>query len=247
MFTSPKPVVFMACGHSIHKRCYDQHLKVSYKCPICNKSLANMESQFRNLDAAIQSQPMPPGFQDTRATILCNDCSGRSTVPYHWLGLKCSICLSYNTVELQIHGEDESGLGATRALQLTGDATLPPAQIATQESDTAAVPRANRRAASRRRHSSHGVESQHRLLDRATRSLSPSSLGPDLHLSRVTTDFYSDEDDLLGFWRGNSEDDCSSDEGGIEGDLTDTDDLQDYEEDEDEDEEEDEIVLIGHR
>lgn len=104
MFTSPRPVVFMTCGHSIHKRCYDQHMSVSYKCPICNKSLANMETQFRNLDVAIQGQPMPAEFRDTQALVLCNDCSGRSTVPYHWLGLKCRICLSYNTVELQILG-----------------------------------------------------------------------------------------------------------------------------------------------
>ena len=102
MFTSPSPVVFMLCGHGIHKACYDEHMKSSYKCPICNKSTVNMETQFRNLDRAIDSQPMPPQFQDTKAMISCNDCYAKSAVKYHWLGLKCAICDSYNTAQLSI-------------------------------------------------------------------------------------------------------------------------------------------------
>ena len=102
MFTSPHPVVFMLCGHGIHKACYDEHMKSSYKCPICNKSTVNMESQFRNLDRAIDSQPMPPQFEDTKAMVSCNDCYAKSAVKYHWLGLKCAICDSYNTAQLSI-------------------------------------------------------------------------------------------------------------------------------------------------
>src|ERR1700712_408230 len=102
MFTSPSPVVFMLCGHGIHKACYDRHMKSSYKCPICSKSTVNMETQFRNLDRAIDSQPMPPQFQDTKAMVSCNDCYAKSAVKYHWLGLKCAICDSYNTAQLSI-------------------------------------------------------------------------------------------------------------------------------------------------
>ncbi|CRK30785.1 hypothetical protein BN1723_018431, partial [Verticillium longisporum] len=102
MFTSPRPVVFMVCGHSIHAKCYDQHMQSSYKCPICNRSLLNMQSQFRQLELSILSQPMPLELRNTRAVILCNDCSGKSTVPYHWLGLKCAICNSYNTAQIRL-------------------------------------------------------------------------------------------------------------------------------------------------
>jgi hypothetical protein len=102
MFTSPRPVVFMLCGHSIHQTCYYEHVKSSYKCPICNKSTVNMETQFRNLDRAIDNQPMPPQFRDTKAMVSCNDCSAKSAVKYHWLGLKCAICDSYNTAQLSI-------------------------------------------------------------------------------------------------------------------------------------------------
>lgn len=77
-------------------------MKTSYKCPLCSQSVVNMETQFRNLDRAIESQPMPPGFQDTQAMISCNDCYAKSIVKYHWLGLKCAVCDSYNTAQLQI-------------------------------------------------------------------------------------------------------------------------------------------------
>lgn len=92
----------MRCGHSIHKGCYGKHITSSYKCPICNKSVVNMDIQFRQYDAAILNQPMPAEYRDTRAIVTCNDCSAKSQTAYHWLGLKCSICLSYNTVPVQI-------------------------------------------------------------------------------------------------------------------------------------------------
>ncbi|MCJ1229604.1 hypothetical protein MMC12_006273 [Toensbergia leucococca] len=108
MFTSPQTVVFMRCGHSIHHRCYYEHMKTSYRCPICSRSIVNMEMQFRHLERAIETQPMPAQFQDTRAWVYCNDCSAKTAVKYHWLGLKCAVCDSYNTAQLQILSGPES-------------------------------------------------------------------------------------------------------------------------------------------
>lgn len=102
MFSSPRPVVFMQCGHSIHRHCFNEHMNSSYKCPICNKSCINMEYQFRNYDIAILTQPMPPEYRDARAIISCNDCSAKSQTAYHWLGLKCTVCNSYNTIQHQL-------------------------------------------------------------------------------------------------------------------------------------------------
>ena len=99
LFNSPRPVAIMKCGHTIHRHCFDEHLKRSYKCPVCNKTCGNMEIKFRQLDLLIATQPMPPEYQDARAVISCNDCSAKSQTRYHWLGLKCSVCHSYNTVE----------------------------------------------------------------------------------------------------------------------------------------------------
>ncbi|KAI9804052.1 MAG: hypothetical protein M1833_000333 [Piccolia ochrophora] len=138
MFNSPLTVVFMPCGHSIHHQCYYDHMKTSYRCPICSRSIVNMETQFRNLDRAIESQPMPPQFQDTKALVYCNDCCAKSSVKYHWLGLKCSVCDSYNTAQIQIlSGPDPEGtdpsidtelirLDAVRRFQTTTIADPPP-------------------------------------------------------------------------------------------------------------------------
>ncbi|KAL9601320.1 MAG: hypothetical protein Q9219_002615 [cf. Caloplaca sp. 3 TL-2023] len=75
------------------------------------RSIVNMEMQFRHLERAIESQPMPPEFRDTKAWVYCNDCNSKSSVKYHWLGLKCGVCDSYNTAQLQmIHGSDQTDL-----------------------------------------------------------------------------------------------------------------------------------------
>ncbi|GFF49773.1 predicted protein [Aspergillus udagawae] len=111
MFTSPDTVVFMRCGHSIHQKCLSEYSKSSYRCPICSKTIANMESTFRNLDRTIQGQPMPAEFKDTSALIHCNDCGAKSVVRYHWLGLKCDMCESYNTAQIRLlHGEVSDSL-----------------------------------------------------------------------------------------------------------------------------------------
>ncbi|XWX00807.1 hypothetical protein V2A60_008828 [Cordyceps javanica] len=244
MFTSPKPVVFMPCGHSIHKKCYEQHMRVSYKCPICNKSLANMETQFRNLDLLIQAQPMPTEFRDTKAVVLCNDCSGRCTVPYHWLGLKCLICLSYNTVELQILGRNSEIIQA--ANERHEEPTAPPEAIAASQPVNIPIERPAGTMNRRRHSSSLRVDSQHPVPDRIARSLSPQNIMPEHHtLPTIMAAEEDSDNDILGIW-GRSGGESSSDEAEGECD-SDSDDLAEMDDDEDEEEDPNEIVLIGHR
>lgn len=215
-----------------------------------------MESQFRNLDVAIQAQPMPPEFQDTTAVILCNDCSGKSTVRYHWLGLKCSICRSYNTVELQILGPDhrqvqptmtETGepVDAAAETQFMEVRSTEPAEPST--ASTVAT-RAINISMGRRRHSSHAAEAPFQAPDRVARSLTPLNLGIDTILGLLSTDGESD-DDILGIWRGRDLD--NDDNGSTVQDDSETDDdisedMSDAEEEEEEDDD-NEIILIGHR
>lgn len=106
LFTSSLPVAFMRCGHSIHNSCFRDLCNTTYKCPLCSKSIANMESQFRRLDRSIEEQPMPLEYRDKKAFIFCNDCNSRCVAAYHWLGTKCVICDSYNTVQLEMIGDD---------------------------------------------------------------------------------------------------------------------------------------------
>lgn len=71
--------------------------------------MMNMEMQFRHLDRAIENQPMPEQFRDTKAWVYCNDCSAKTEVQYHWLGLKCAVCDSYNTAQISITSIQRAG------------------------------------------------------------------------------------------------------------------------------------------
>ncbi|EGW30804.1 uncharacterized protein SPAPADRAFT_72723 [Spathaspora passalidarum NRRL Y-27907] len=107
LFTSVQKVVFMKCGHSIHQHCYDELITHSYKCPICKKTIVNVETQFRLLDQEVMQSPLPPPYNAWRCIISCNDCKGKSNCSYHVLGLKCKYCKSYNTNQLKLIKPEE--------------------------------------------------------------------------------------------------------------------------------------------
>jgi hypothetical protein len=87
LFTSPETVVFMPCGHSIHQKCYNQHIKTfapprcpslsnnfsSYRCPTCSRALVNMDHYFRLLDVEVRRQPMPAPYDRWQTVILWSD------------------------------------------------------------------------------------------------------------------------------------------------------------------------------
>lgn len=111
-----------------------------------------METQFQNLTRAIESQPMPPQFQDTKAMVSCNDCYAKSAVKYHWLGLKCAICDSYNTVQLSILSDPAVEVPAIETRE--ADSAMAPEQVfgeASSSTNLAPGPGPVRN----RRHSSH--------------------------------------------------------------------------------------------
>lgn len=107
LFTSVNKVVFMKCGHLIHKSCYDEMIKHSYKCPICKKTVVNSETQFRILDQEIRQLLLPAPYNMWRCIVNCNDCNGKSNCAYHVLGLKCKYCHSYNTNQLRLIKPEE--------------------------------------------------------------------------------------------------------------------------------------------
>jgi hypothetical protein len=155
LFSSPRPVTLMQCGHSIHAHCFEELQKTSYRCPLCNKSLLNMEYRFRQLDIQILHQPMPPDYANARAVITCNDCHAKSETPYHWIGLKCAVCGSYNTNQLQLlnmPGGDPSGEGQADRPRYE-PVSLDPAIVAEEMRRRI---RESRRATSRRRGSDSG-------------------------------------------------------------------------------------------
>lgn len=56
-----------------------------------------MSTQWRMNDRMIELQPMPSEFANTKSEVLCSDCEKKSTVPFHFIGMKCAECGSYNT------------------------------------------------------------------------------------------------------------------------------------------------------
>lgn len=73
----------------------------TYTCPLCKKSVDDMSEYFTLLDSAVRMQPMPPAYEHTTSNIYCQDCTKMGNVSYHFVGLKCLHCGSYNTRELQ--------------------------------------------------------------------------------------------------------------------------------------------------
>ncbi|KAI3341320.1 hypothetical protein F4824DRAFT_310224 [Ustulina deusta] len=257
MFTSPKPVCFMKCGHSIHRSCLDEHQKTSYKCPICNKSLLNMESQFRNLDLSIQAQPMPTEFRDARAIVLCHDCSAKSSTMYHWLGLKCGVCQSYNTAQLQIIGLDTEVIEPNSIGRSTQVSRLIPSGNPDAIATGAAVRDMRRRHSSTVTGSAFVAADRNSLPpDRLARSVSPiPTPGRSLHASMVGGYFDLEEEedggDIFGFWSrlprsiaSNDGEDDDDDAAESSDEMTSDEEMED---DEGEESEDDDFELLGHR
>jgi hypothetical protein len=101
LHSSRTTVIFMPCGHGIHYKCHQAHIRTSYQCPTCLKSLADMTEYFRRIDAVLQEQPMPTEYGKFVNLVFCNDCERRSYATYHFLYHKCGECASYNTKVLQ--------------------------------------------------------------------------------------------------------------------------------------------------
>ncbi|EXJ86102.1 hypothetical protein A1O1_06471 [Capronia coronata CBS 617.96] len=275
MFTSNKPVAFMRCGHSIHESCFAEWCNASYKCPLCSKSIANMESQFRRLDKHIEEQPMPEEYRDNRAYIFCNDCNSRSVTKYHWLGLKCAICDSYNTTQLELLGADETPqlyAAQERAAQeaevseaaITASQSHTPTDQMTQPVDIEGLPRSietqpqslrsrsswllPRSPTSRSARSSSPVVGHGNYFGTGQRSAEAVARAAAPVPRRGTTPL--EDDDHLDFWgRPSSPSQHDAVDAEVDSDSQSESSHDEIMEDEDEDEEEDamDLILIGHR
>ncbi|RYP55790.1 hypothetical protein DL771_012381 [Monosporascus sp. 5C6A] len=232
-------------------------------CMLCGT--AQRAGEFRNLDMAIHAQPMPPEFEDTRAVILCNDCSAKSSVKYHWLGLKCAVCLSYNTAQLQILG---TAPDMDQAPASTPNLQLPEASV-TGTHGTVGLPEppGGRDIPRRRRHSSNVArrtststtepDLSMQIPDRLSRSFSPTPNfghawdGPLEGAQVEAIDEEDEREDMIGIWSrlprslgsNEDEDDAADSEDDSEWSTED----EDIEEDEDDDDDFIDFSLLGRK
>lgn len=94
--TSTDNVCKINCGHMMHNKCMKKYLEKDYKCPECQKSIMNMEQYFNMIDEQIKLTKMPEEY-DKMVDVYCNDCEKKSNTKFHFYGLKCMECGSYNT------------------------------------------------------------------------------------------------------------------------------------------------------
>jgi RING finger/CHY zinc finger protein 1 len=85
------------CGQAAHHKCMVASLHAQgYGCPNCRKSFVDMTREWSEITFAIQAQPMPPEY-DREVDINCNDCGASCKARFHFLGVQCAQCESYNT------------------------------------------------------------------------------------------------------------------------------------------------------
>lgn len=97
LFDSLMDITVLPCGHTLHLECLQEMYKhYQYNCPLCNKSVCDMSSVWKEIDLEIASIQMPEN-QSRMVWILCNDCGAKNEVRYHVVGQKCGTCPSYNT------------------------------------------------------------------------------------------------------------------------------------------------------
>jgi hypothetical protein len=133
LFHSTSQVRVLRCGHTLHKKCLERLLKrevAMHTCPLCSKTLVDHSFQWKQMDLALASTPMPEEYRNKSVAVLCNDCGSKGLVPFHVFGFKCpnAICGGYNTrqimegpegdLALSIEGgQDEDGAAASGRIE----------------------------------------------------------------------------------------------------------------------------------
>jgi len=98
LFGSQITPIILKCNHVMHETCYNEYIKTNYICPICQKSLGDMSTYYKEMNKIIEATKMPVECENIMVKILCNDCNKKTETKLHYIAMKCSECGSYNTV-----------------------------------------------------------------------------------------------------------------------------------------------------
>lgn len=105
LFSSRSASHEMPCGHAIHWDCFRQLAAHDSRCPVCKKTAETRERMiptWEAMAAGVALQPVPPELSRV-VNISCNDCErGEEARAWHFLGVQCNNCQSFNTVVDQI-------------------------------------------------------------------------------------------------------------------------------------------------
>jgi hypothetical protein len=105
----------MPCGHAIHWHCFKDLTSYDTRCPVCKKTAESpdqMAPTWSAIAMGIALQPVPAEM--ARAVdIICNDCETSDVNRrWHFLGIRCFNCLSFNTIveRIVLQGEPAAAL-----------------------------------------------------------------------------------------------------------------------------------------
>jgi len=111
LFSSRSASHEMPCGHAIHWDCFRQLAAHDSRCPVCKKTAETKERMmptWNAMAAGVALQPVPPELARV-VNITCNDCERSDDArAWHFLGVQCRNCSSFNTVvdRIVLSGED---------------------------------------------------------------------------------------------------------------------------------------------
>jgi RING finger/CHY zinc finger protein 1 len=139
LFSSRSASHEMPCGHAIHWHCFKELTSYDTRCPVCKKTAETREHMAATWSAmamGISLQPVPPEMARV-VTIICNDCEEvQKNRQWHFLGVQCLACSSFNTIveKITLMGREAVGVGISpppppprqqQQQQQDGDATSP--------------------------------------------------------------------------------------------------------------------------
>ena len=100
LFTTRNSIFKLNCGHWIHTKCFQDMLTHgNITCPFCSKLMVDLTEHYNIIDEYVTTTPMPNEYVKT-VSILCNECVKVNEVNYHFYGLKCPDCGTYNTKQI---------------------------------------------------------------------------------------------------------------------------------------------------
>ncbi|GKY99510.1 hypothetical protein MPSEU_000905200 [Mayamaea pseudoterrestris] len=111
LFSSRSASHEMPCGHAIHWDCFRQLAAHDSRCPVCKKTAETRERMLPTwsaMAAGVALQPVPPELCRV-VNITCNDCEQQErNRAWHFLGVQCNNCQSFNTVvdQMVLSGEE---------------------------------------------------------------------------------------------------------------------------------------------
>jgi RING finger/CHY zinc finger protein 1 len=102
---STRPLFLLPCGHGTHTECMNKYLLSDYRCPICKKSIGNMDHVWERIKNSLEGlrgnvniQLLSTDGQVLTKNCICNDCGENYEIEKNVFNMySCPKCFSFNS------------------------------------------------------------------------------------------------------------------------------------------------------